>query len=128
MRRALARLRRKHISTALILLDIDHFKPVNDTYGHAAGDDVLIELVALLDDSLRVPDMLTRWGGEEFVMILPDTGLREALQLAERLRQLIATHDFSVVGSITASLSVTILHARHPPPLPQAPGRYALSG
>ena len=111
MRRALARLRRNQVSTALILLDIDHFKPVNDTYGHAVGDDVLVELTALLDASLRIPDMLTRWGGEEFVMVLPDTGLREALQLAERLRQLIADHDFSVVGSITASLSVTTLHA-----------------
>ncbi|MDN6179725.1 MAG: sensor domain-containing diguanylate cyclase [Halomonas subglaciescola] len=110
MRRALARLRRKHISTALILLDIDHFKPVNDTYGHAAGDDVLVELVALLDASLRIPDLLTRWGGEEFAMVLPDTSQAEALQLAKRLRQLIARHSFGVVGQITASLSVTSLH------------------
>lgn len=110
MRRALARLRRNQVSTALILLDIDHFKPVNDTFGHAVGDDVLVELTALLDGHLRVPDMLTRWGGEEFVMVLPDAGQQEALKLAERLRQLIATHAFGVVGHITASLSVTTLH------------------
>lgn len=109
MRRALARLRRKQVSTALILLDIDYFKPVNDTYGHAVGDDVLVELATLLDASLRIPDMLTRWGGEEFVMILPDTGQQEAMRLAERLRQLIAAHEFGVVGHITDSLSVTIL-------------------
>ncbi|GAA3897369.1 hypothetical protein GCM10022228_05090 [Halomonas cibimaris] len=109
IRRALARRRRKQVCSALILLDIDHFKPVNDTYGHAAGDNVLIELVALLDANLRIPDILARWGGEEFVIVLPDTGQREALQLAERLRELIAAHAFSTVGRITASLSVTTL-------------------
>lgn len=109
IRRALARRRRKAVTTALILLDIDHFKPVNDTWGHAVGDDVLVELTRQLNANLRIPDMLTRWGGEEFVMILPDTDRVEALQLAERLRELIAEHVFSVAGHITASLGVTTL-------------------
>lgn len=109
MRRTLARRRRNKVASALILLDIDHFKPVNDTYGHAAGDDVLVELVALLEANLRIPDILARWGGEEFTIVLPDTGLAEALQLAERLRELVAAHAFGVVGGITASLGVTAL-------------------
>ncbi|MYL24697.1 diguanylate cyclase [Halomonas alkaliantarctica] len=109
--KALARRRRSGISTALILLDIDHFKPVNDTHGHAVGDKVLVELTNLIQSSLRVPDLLARWGGEEFVLLLPDTGLSEAHYLAERLRQLIAAHGFSVVGAITASLGVTTLQS-----------------
>ncbi|MDR5898676.1 diguanylate cyclase [Halomonas vilamensis] len=107
--KALARRRRNGVSTALILLDIDHFKPVNDTHGHDVGDQVLVELTQLIQNSLRVPDFLARWGGEEFVLLLPDTGMSEAHYLAERLRQLIASHRFGVVGTITASLGVTIL-------------------
>ncbi|MCL7929228.1 sensor domain-containing diguanylate cyclase [Halomonas llamarensis] len=109
--KALARLRRNGVSTALILLDIDHFKPVNDTHGHDVGDQVLVELTHLIQESLRVPDLLARWGGEEFVLLLPDTGLSEAYYLAERLRQLIASHCFTVVRTITASLSLTTLQS-----------------
>lgn len=111
MQKALARRRRNGVSTALILLDIDHFKPVNDTHGHDVGDQVLVELTQLIQKSLRVPDLLARWGGEEFVLLLPDTGLSEAHYLAERLRQLIASHCFSVAGTITASLGVTTLQS-----------------
>lgn len=107
--KALARRRRSGVTTSLILMDIDHFKLINDTYGHDVGDQVLIEITRLLQQHLRIPDLLARWGGEEFVMLLPDTTLADAYQLAERLRQLIAEHTFSAVGSITASLGVTAL-------------------
>lgn len=109
--KALARRRRSGISTALVLLDIDHFKPVNDTHGHDVGDKVLVELTQLIQKSLRIPDLLVRWGGEEFVLLLPDTGMSEAHYLAERLRQLIASHCFNVVKTITASLSITTLQS-----------------
>lgn len=109
--KALARRQRNNIHTALILLDIDHFKLIYDTFGHAVGDQVLIDLTQLLKQQLRVPDLLARWGGEEFVMLLPDTTLEAARALAERLRQLIAKHAFNVVGDITASLGVTALTA-----------------
>ncbi|MDP3535396.1 MAG: sensor domain-containing diguanylate cyclase, partial [Halomonas sp.] len=112
--KALARRRRSGVNTALILLDIDHFKLVNDTYGHDVGDQVLIDITRLLQRHLRVQDLLARWGGEEFVMLLPDTTLADGCQLAERLRQLIAEHTFSA-GAITASLGVTLLHADDTP-------------
>ncbi|MBR2514861.1 MAG: diguanylate cyclase [Halomonas sp.] len=109
--KALARRRRSGVNTALILLDIDYFKLVNDTYGHDVGDQVLIDITRLLQQHLRVQDLLARWGGEEFVMLLPDTTLADGCQLAERLRQLIAEHAFSA-GAITASLGVTLLPSR----------------
>ncbi|EHK59903.1 sensor domain-containing diguanylate cyclase [Halomonas sp. GFAJ-1] len=112
--KALARRRRSGVNTALILLDIDHFKLVNDTYGHDVGDQVLIDITRLLQQHLRVQDLLARWGGEEFVMLLSDTTLADGFQLAERLRQLIAEHTFSA-GAITASLGVTLLHADDTP-------------
>lgn len=110
--KALARRQRNGVNTALILLDIDHFKQINDTFGHAAGDQVLIDLTKLLRQQLRVPDLLARWGGEEFVMLLPDTTHHAASALAERLRQLIAAHSFQGVEGITASLGVTTLAAK----------------
>ncbi|WP_235937176.1 sensor domain-containing diguanylate cyclase [Vreelandella azerica] len=107
--KTLARRRRNGVISALIMLDIDHFKPINDTHGHDVGDDVLVALTRLLSANLRVPDLLARWGGEEFVIILPDTDLLEARHLAERLRRLIAEHSFAVIGHLTASLGVTTL-------------------
>lgn len=107
--KTLARRRRNGVVSALIMLDIDHFKPVNDTYGHDVGDDVLVTLTQLIQSSLRVPDLLARWGGEEFVIILPDTDMLEARQLAERLRHLIANYRFEVIDQLTVSLGVTTL-------------------
>jgi diguanylate cyclase (GGDEF)-like protein/PAS domain S-box-containing protein len=91
---------------AIIILDIDHFKLVNDTYGHQVGDRVLIELVAVLHDNVRDGDVVGRWGGEEFLIILPDTNLADATVLAERLRQAVAGHVFSTAGQVTISLGV----------------------
>ncbi|XGA80270.1 diguanylate cyclase [Halomonas sp. CH40] len=113
--KTLARRRRNGVISALIMLDIDHFKPINDTHGHDVGDDVLVALTRLLSANLRVPDLLARWGGEEFVIILPDTDLLEARHLAERLRRLIAEHSFAVIGHLTASLGVTTLQPTDDP-------------
>ena len=71
---------------SLIFLDIDHFKQVNDTYGHQAGDDVLRELVQMIVAVVRSSDMLFRWGGEEFLMLAPSTGYRSGAAWRERIR------------------------------------------
>jgi diguanylate cyclase (GGDEF)-like protein len=81
----LARCRRHGRSMALLLLDIDHFKTVNDTHGHQTGDRVLVDLVARIAALLRRPDQLARFGGEEFVLLLPETSQEEAITVAERI-------------------------------------------
>ena len=91
----------------IIILDIDHFKLVNDTYGHQIGDRVLIELVTILHNHVRDGDVVGRWGGEEFLIILPNTTLAEATVLAERLRQAVANYAFSTAGRVTISLGVS---------------------
>jgi diguanylate cyclase (GGDEF)-like protein len=82
----IARARRFEHELAVVLLDLDHFKQTNDTYGHAAGDRLLREVARLLAASARQGDTVARWGGEEFVAVLPETSLDGAVQLAERLR------------------------------------------
>jgi diguanylate cyclase (GGDEF)-like protein len=75
---------------AVLIIDIDHFKSVNDRYGHDAGDAVLREVGDRMVGNVRLEDMVGRWGGEEFLVVLPDTGIQGAAELAERLRQVIA--------------------------------------
>jgi diguanylate cyclase (GGDEF)-like protein len=90
----------------LVLIDLDHFKRVNDNYGHIIGDAVLVEVAILIRSSIRKEDTLTRWGGEEFMIILPDTNLDDAKALAEKLRSLIQHHPFKSIQQITASFGV----------------------
>ena len=90
----------------LLMLDIDHFKPINDTYGHAVGDDVLRELVARLAGNLRASDLLARYGGEEFVAILPGTDRQGAAALGEKLRRQVSDYPFPGVGEVTVSIGV----------------------
>jgi diguanylate cyclase (GGDEF)-like protein/hemerythrin-like metal-binding protein/PAS domain S-box-containing protein len=92
---------------SLLLLDLDHFKRINDTYGHPAGDRVLRELADCVRAAIRVSDSLTRWGGEEFIVLMPNTGLSSALVLAERIREAVASHAFEGVGTVTASIGLT---------------------
>lgn len=75
---------------ALLMLDVDHFKQINDRHGHASGDKVLQQLVAALGRELRVVDRLGRWGGEEFLVLMPQTAMAEARQAAERMRRTVA--------------------------------------
>ena len=103
----LNRSRRYSSDFALVLMDIDHFKSVNDTNGHQVGDKVLVELAQMLADGIRNVDIVGRWGGEEFLVICPDTKIDGALGLAEKLRHAIAEHSFPVVGNLTASFGVT---------------------
>lgn len=91
---------------SLIMLDIDHFKNVNDTFGHAVGDTVLCELVQLVRSRIRASDLLFRWGGEEFVVLLSSAGYRRAESVAENLRQAVASHTFEGAGVVTVTLGV----------------------
>lgn len=83
---------------AVLLLDIDHFKAVNDRFGHQAGDAALCALVRTCHDALRSMDMVVRWGGEEFLVVLPDTAASEAMSSAERLRAAVATTEVTAEG------------------------------
>jgi len=91
---------------SVIMLDIDHFKAVNDTHGHPVGDVVLIETAGRLLAALRTSDIPGRWGGEEFLIICPETPLETAYQLAERLRCDYEGLDFPAAGRLTASFGV----------------------
>ena len=92
---------------SLIILDIDLFKSVNDTYGHNIGDAVLVQIAHSLLKVLRNVDIVARWGGEEFVMLLPTASLLNAMQLAEKIRHHVEMLELEPVGRITVSLGVT---------------------
>lgn len=100
------RLRRYDQALSMLILDIDFFKKVNDVHGHAVGDQVLVTLAQVLQSKLRASDTLTRWGGEEFVVLCPNTTLPTAAMLAERLRASVAETVFPEVGQVTISLGV----------------------
>ena len=91
---------------SLLLFDIDLFKAINDTHGHLIGDQVLIELIRRVGEHLRANDVLARWGGEEFVIMLPHCAAAEALRVAEKLRALVQAQTFAPVGQVTASFGV----------------------
>lgn len=104
----LERCRRHGRHMALLMMDIDHFKNINDTYGHQAGDKVLIEFVAKVNQLLRGADLLARFGGEEFLVLLPDTSREEAEVVAERIRD---TCDQPQQGpTCTVSMGLTTNH------------------
>ena len=92
---------------SMILFDIDHFKKVNDNFGHSAGDYILKTLTSIVKENLREIDFLVRWGGEEFIVITPETDLEKAEILAERIRKAIEDYTFEQAGKITISLGVT---------------------
>jgi diguanylate cyclase (GGDEF)-like protein len=91
---------------SLVLLDIDHFKAVNDSFGHGVGDSVLRELVRVVHPRLRPTDILFRWGGEEFAVLVSSGGYRGAERLADDLRRTVAAHTFRSAGAVTVSLGV----------------------
>ena len=104
----------KQANVSLLMLDIDHFKHINDTYGHASGDEVLEEFSMRISSNIRSIDLAARYGGEEFVVIMPETDADFALYIAERLRGTISDQSFIVSGSnepinITVSIGVSIV-------------------
>jgi diguanylate cyclase (GGDEF)-like protein len=114
---ALARARRSHSPIALLMIDIDHFKRVNDRLGHLAGDAVLKQFVSRAHGCLRQEDFLARFGGEEFCVLVPGLAAADAGALAERIRQRVCATAFAVGGStlhLTASIGVATTEGDHP--------------
>lgn len=112
LEREIPRARRHQRPLSVVMFDIDHFKNINDTYGHLAGDYVLKELAQLVKSRLRPDDILGRYGGEEFTVILPETNASGGVHIAEELRQLIGGHHFAFEQEkiqVTVSLGVAQL-------------------
>jgi diguanylate cyclase (GGDEF)-like protein len=105
----ISRARRQSTPLSCLLLDIDHFKSVNDTSGHQAGDYVLREISELLRRTVRAYDILVRWGGEEFLIVLPGVTPEQARKLAERLRLAVEQMPLSGIDGVTASIGVSAL-------------------
>jgi len=106
-----ARAKRYGIPVSLILFDVDHFKRINDRYGHQVGDSVLVNLTRRVAHRLRDTDSIARWGGEEFAILTPCTPISGAEVLAEKIRQIVAEEPFDVVGTVTVSLGVAQMHS-----------------
>jgi diguanylate cyclase (GGDEF)-like protein len=110
-----ARYQRNGDDFAVVLMDVDHFKRLNDTFGHAGGDLVLCEIAALFRGLIRESDVLGRLGGEEFVLLLANTPAEGAARLVEGLRKAMEAHRFELDGktfSVTASFGVTVSAGR----------------
>ncbi|MDD2344464.1 MAG: GGDEF domain-containing protein, partial [Tolumonas sp.] len=93
---------------SIFMLDVDHFKKINDTYGHKVGDIVLQKLATVCQDTLRVVDIIGRVGGEEFAILLPETNEEEAIRVAERLREAIADAKVPLGNGLPLSVTVSI--------------------
>ena len=111
LRKNFAVAQRKKRPLSLLMLDLDHFKNFNDTYGHPAGDKLLADIAAIMNGMMRETDLTVRYGGEEFLIILPETDSTSALQIADRIRMTIMQTGFFIIekqkpGYITVSLGV----------------------
>ncbi|MDO8988375.1 MAG: GGDEF domain-containing protein [Sideroxyarcus sp.] len=105
--RVLHRCALDHADCAVIVIDIDHFKRVNDSYGHLVGDVALKTLAGIMTAHLRPHDLLVRYGGEEFAILLPDTGIEESMVIAERLRAVVAISEISS-GDLRFRITISI--------------------
>ena len=94
---------------ALIMVDVDHFKSVNDEHGHLVGDRALVDVAKTLGERMRSTDSLCRWGGEEFMILAPHLDLEDAVRMADKLRLAVADADFGPAGRITCSFGVATL-------------------
>jgi len=96
-------------SLSILFLDIDHFKKINDVYGHDIGDATLKTFASLISSTIREYDVFGRWGGEEFILMLPQTDVNVAFKIAEKLRKLIETYKFDKLKNITCSIGISML-------------------
>jgi len=106
----LCRAERYKIPLSIIMMDLDYFKKVNDTYGHLVGDQVIRELAAILKDNARSVDTIGRWGGEEFLIICPGNKLEGAKQFADKIRKIIEQYNFLTIGCVTCSFGISTFH------------------
>lgn len=93
-----------------VFFDVDDFKYINDVFGHLAGDQVIIEIAGIVRGVIRENDVFARWGGDEFMLLLPNTDQQQALSLTERLRTLVAEHQFGKVGNVTCSFGLASVY------------------
>lgn len=99
----------EELPAGFIMLDIDHFKSINDTYGHNAGDEILTLLAMLLTESVRETDMVARLGGEEFCVVLPEMGAEQCYHIAEKIRQAVEIHSFETEqGKVSVTISLGV--------------------
>lgn len=108
MDREISRSERYGHPFSVILMDVDFFKSLNDSFGHDAGDGVLRQIAAMLGEHSRTSDMAGRWGGEEFLVVCPETDMEGAAHLAELFRSRIAHHDFNLPVLVTASFGIAL--------------------
>ena len=104
----LARARRDRRHVVCLMLDVDHFKRINDTFGHAAGDVVLQEIANRIDSQIRASDVAARYGGEEFEVLLPDTDIESGVNLAERIRGAVSASPYDMPGAKTQKITTSI--------------------
>jgi len=114
MDREVSRAMRYQLALSLMLFDIDHFKKVNDTYGHPAGDEVLRQLAGLVQETMRVTDIVVRYGGEEFAVILPSTDVAGCRVFATRLRRRVENMEI-VVNGIPIRITISVGVAGYDP-------------
>ncbi len=107
--------RKTSTPSALVIIDIDHFKKINDTYGHQTGDEALIVVASILEHSIRSEDMVARWGGEEFVMLLKNVSKDEAIEIAQKLRSKIKEANFASSLTLTCSFGLTLFGSSDDP-------------
>ena len=104
LKEEVSHVQRNKYPIAMIYFDLDHFKNVNDVYGHSAGDEVLLEVVAVVKSIIRIEDVFSRWGGDEFILLLPNTDLNGAKFVADRIRSEIESLEISKAYGVTASI------------------------
>jgi diguanylate cyclase (GGDEF)-like protein len=102
----LSHMRRGERKLALLSIDLDRFKAINDTHGHAVGDKVLVSAAKLIGSALRDSDLLARFGGEEFIVLLPETGTAQAVQVGERILAILRAQRTDGLPAYTASIGV----------------------
>ena len=107
MLEAMAHAERYGHPLSVAMVDVDHFKEVNDTHGHKAGDRALQGVAAILTEALRLPDKVGRYGGEEFLLVMPETGLNEMSKITERIRQEVSEAEFDI-GDRNVKLTISI--------------------
>lgn len=107
---SMEKLKKKQSYISLLMIDLDNFKNINDTYGHIAGDEILKQFSNILKYNIRTIDIATRWGGDEFVITLPGVNTKDAFNIADRIRSNIHSHDFfynNIFFKVTASIGIT---------------------
>nr|MBP9162822.1 GGDEF domain-containing protein [Leptospiraceae bacterium] len=94
-------------SICLIIFDIDHFKKINDTYGHNKGDEVLVNVSRFIKAQIRMSDILCRWGGEEFTLLLVGSNIDDGVKICEKIRTLVENHAFLEERQVTVSMGIS---------------------